>query len=56
VEDQLSYQREALPRAIAELLGFDRLPPRGAEIVGTVVDSLVDRGILTANGPNVNVA
>ncbi len=35
VEDQFGYQRDALPRAVAELLGFDRLPPGGPEIVGT---------------------
>ena len=56
VEDQFGYQRDALPGAVAELLGFDRLPPGGAEIVGTVVDGLVERGILTAGGPYVYVA
>ena len=56
VEDQFGYQRDALPRAVAELLGFDRLPAGGAGIVGTVVDGLVERGILTAGGPYVYVA
>jgi very-short-patch-repair endonuclease len=53
VEDQFGYQRDALPRAVAELLGFDRLPSGGAQVVGTVVDSLVERGILTVSGPYV---
>jgi very-short-patch-repair endonuclease len=56
VEEQFGYQREALPRAVAELLGFDRLPPGGAEIVGTVVDDLVERGLLAVSGPNVSLA
>ena len=56
VEDQFGYQRDALPRAAAELLGFDRLPPGGAEIVGTVVDGLVERKILTVSGPYVYMA
>jgi very-short-patch-repair endonuclease len=56
VEDQFGYQREALPRAIAELLGFDRLPAGGAEIGGSVVDDLVARGVLTVSGPNVYLA
>jgi hypothetical protein len=51
VEDQFGYQREALARAVSELLGFDRLPPGGVEITGTVVDGLVEQGALTANGP-----
>ena len=53
VEDHFGYQREALPRAVAELLGFDRLPPGGTEIVGTVVDRLVERGRLAISGPYV---
>jgi hypothetical protein len=56
VEDQFGYQRDSLPRAAAELFGFDRLPPGGAEIVGTVVDGLVERKILTLSGPYVYVA
>jgi len=55
VEDQFGYQREALPRAVAELFGFDRLPAGGAEIVGTVVDDLVERGRLTVNGPYLSL-
>jgi very-short-patch-repair endonuclease len=56
VEDQFGYQREALPRAVADLFGFDRLPPAGAEVIGAVVDSLVERGILAVSGPYVYVA
>jgi hypothetical protein len=55
VEDQFGYQRDALPRVVADLLGFDRLPPGGAEIVGTAVDRLVERKILTVSGPYVYV-
>jgi len=53
VEDQFGYQREALPRAVSELFGFERLPAGGAEIIGTVVDDLIARGNLVANGPYV---
>src|SRR5207247_7000198 len=48
-------QRDALPRAVAELLGFDRLRSGGTEIVGTVVDILVERGTLRISGPHVYV-
>jgi very-short-patch-repair endonuclease len=56
VEDQFGYQRDALARAVAELLGFDRLPPGAVEIVGTVIDDLVERGSLTVSGPYVYIA
>lgn len=46
-------QRGALPRAIAELLGFDRTPAGLAEFVATAVDSLVEERRLQASGPNV---
>ena len=55
VEDQFGYQRSALPRTVAELFGFDRLPAGGAEIVGTVVDDLVEQGRLSISGPYVYV-
>ena len=56
LEDQFGYQRDALPRAVADLFGFDRLPAGGSEIVGTVVDGLVERRIVTVSGPNVYLA
>ncbi len=56
VEDQFGYQRQALPRVVAELFGFDRLPAGGAERIGSVVDELVERGVLTATGVSVFLA
>lgn len=56
VEDQWGYQRDAIPRAITELLGFERTPVGAAETIGRIVDTLVERGLLTASGPNVRVA
>jgi len=53
VEDQFGYQRDGLSRTVAELFGFERLPPGGAEIVGTVVDGMIERGVLTTSGPYV---
>jgi very-short-patch-repair endonuclease len=53
VEDQFGYQREALPRAVSKLLGFDRTAEGTAEIVGTIVDDLIEQGALAVSGPNV---
>jgi len=56
VEDQFGYQRQALPRAVAEAFGLDRTPPGCVEVVGAVVDDLVDRKALAVSGPNVYLA
>ena len=56
VEDQFGYQREAIPRAIAGLFGFERAPIGTAEIVGTVIDDLVEKGELAVSGHQVYVA
>jgi hypothetical protein len=53
VEDQFGYPRDAMPRAIAEVFGFERPPSGSAEIVGDVVDGLIDRGLLRLSGLNV---
>jgi very-short-patch-repair endonuclease/DNA polymerase III delta prime subunit len=53
VEDQFGYQRDALPRRVAELFGFERTPTRLGESVGSVVDGLVERGALVARGYHV---
>jgi len=56
VEDQFGYQREVIPRAVAGLFGFERAPIGTAEIVGTVVDDLVEKGKLTVSGHQVYLA
>lgn len=56
VEDQFGYQREALPRAICELFGFERTPTGTSDIVGSIVDVLIERGKLRLSGPNVYIA
>jgi len=43
VEDQFGYPRDAMPRAIAEVFGFERTRAGTAQIVGEVVDGLIDR-------------
>lgn len=53
VEDQFGGQRGALPKAVAELFGFDRTPSGLAELVAMAVDMLVDEKRLQASGPNV---
>jgi len=50
VEDQFGYQRAALPRIVAELFGFDRLPPDCGEIVGAVVDDSWSAGYSASMG------
>lgn len=53
VEEQFGYQRGALPKAIAEIFGFDRTARGTVEVVASVVDDLVERGSLRLSGPNV---
>ena len=56
VEDQFGYQRDALPRKLAELFGFERRPSGLTEAVGTVVDGLIERGRLVVRGYHVYLA
>jgi len=56
VEDQFGYPRGAMPRAVVEVFGFERTPAGSAEIVGSLADGLVDRGLLRVSGPNVYLA
>ena len=56
VEDQFGCQRDALPRAVGELFGFERTPIGLAEAVGTAVDDLIDGKLLVASGPSVRLA
>jgi hypothetical protein len=56
VEDQYGCRREALPRIVGGLFGFDRAPAGLTEAVGNVVDDLLERGVLTAGGPHVHLA
>jgi hypothetical protein len=56
VEDQFGYQREALPRAICKVFGFDRTLTGTSDIVGSIVDRLIEQGKLRLSGPNVYIA
>ena len=56
VENQFGYQREALPQAVARLFEFKRTPSDALEIIGDVVDSLIEKGRLRLSGPNVYLA
>jgi hypothetical protein len=56
VEDQLGLRRDALPKVVGELLGFERTPVGLAEAVGTAVDDLIDRNLLAASGPFVRLS
>jgi very-short-patch-repair endonuclease/DNA polymerase III delta prime subunit len=53
VEDQFGFQRDALPRAVAEVFGFERTSAGLSELVGDVVDDLVEHGKLRLSGINV---
>ncbi|MGH8262780.1 MAG: DUF3320 domain-containing protein, partial [Steroidobacteraceae bacterium] len=53
VEDQFGFPRDHLPRAVAELFGIGKATVGVAEVVGTVVDTLVERQRLRLSGPNV---
>jgi hypothetical protein len=55
VEDQFGYQRDALPKKGGELFGFERTPAGLAEIVGTVVDDLIERQQLVVSGHYVYI-
>jgi len=53
VEDQFGFQRDRLPRAVADLLKVGRTTVGVAETVGGVVDDMIERGQLRLSGPNV---
>ncbi|MCI0628190.1 MAG: DUF3320 domain-containing protein [Acidobacteria bacterium] len=53
VEDQFGFQRDALLRAIAEVFGFERTSAGLSELVGNVVDDLVEHGKLRTSGISV---
>jgi len=53
VEDQFGFQRDALPRAIAEQFGFERTSLGLSELGGNVVDDLIEHGKLRVSGINV---
>jgi hypothetical protein len=56
VEEAFSIQREALPGSVARLFGLQRVSPECADLIRTLVDALVDEGLLQATGPNVALA
>lgn len=53
VEDQFGLPRDHLPRAVAGLFGIGKTNVGVAEIVGNVVDGLIESGRLRLSGPNV---
>jgi len=56
VEDQFGFQREALPQAVSRCFGLERVRAGNAELVGNLVDALIERGMLRLSGPNVYIA
>jgi len=56
VEDQFGFQRDALPRQIGELFGWERTSAGMAELVGTVIDDLIARKLLSVSGYHVYLA
>jgi hypothetical protein len=56
VEDQFGFQRDALPRRIGELFGWERTPVGMAELVGTVIDECISRKVLAVSGYHVYLA
>jgi very-short-patch-repair endonuclease len=56
VEDQFGCMREALPRAVAALFAVERVREGVAELVGNVVDELIDEGTLRVSGLHVYLA
>lgn len=56
VEDQFGYQRDALPKKVGELFGFERTPAGLAELVRIVVDDLVEKKQLVVSGHYVYIA
>lgn len=55
VEDQFGCQRDALPRVVGGLLGFERSPIALSDVIGTVIDDLIERGLLVASGPHISL-
>jgi len=56
VEDQFGCMREALPRAVAALFAVERAREGVAELVGSVVNELIDEGTLRVSGLHVYLA
>lgn len=56
VEDQFSYQRDALPRRVAEVFNFERTLSGLTEAVAKVVDELIEQGRLVVRGYHVYLA
>ena len=48
--------REALPRAVAALFAVERVREGVAELVGSVVNELIDEGTLRVSGLHVYLA
>jgi very-short-patch-repair endonuclease len=55
VEDQFGCQRDALPRVVGRLLGFERTPIGLSDVIGTVIDGLIERGLLVASGSRISL-
>ena len=55
VEDQFGMRRDKLPYVVARLLGIRQLRADGATLVHGIVDDLVERGVLRANGFQVYI-
>jgi len=56
IDDQFGFQREALPQAVSRCFGLERVRAGNAELVGNLVDALIERGMLRLSGPNVYIA
>ena len=56
VEDQFGFPRESLPRAVTDLFQIGRTSAGVAEVVGDIVDGLIERKRLRLEGPNVYLA
>jgi hypothetical protein len=56
VEDQFGCMREVLPRAVAALFAVERVREGVAELVGSVVNELIDEGTLRVSGLHVYLA
>ena len=56
VEDQFGYPYDALPKAVATLLGDERLNADETEIVTRLVTGLVEKGQLRIDGHQVYLA
>lgn len=56
VEDQFGFPRDALPHAVAGIFGSERAGAGSAEIIGGVVDDLVERGQLRVSGLHLYIS